>query len=170
MKTTLSVFSTMLIALFALSLNAQTNHTKTVKIKKMETVKQSKEVVQEFFNAFSKRDFNGIINTFHDSSTITAVRDASANGSQIYGTYHGKEGLKSFLANLGTAFDTKAFSVNNVIGEGKIAFANGKFTHIVKATGKPYSSDWALMCVIKDDKIFEYHFYEDSEKFSEASK
>lgn len=150
----------------------QTRNQQSVKSNNMETVqmKQSKEVVQGFFNAFGKGDFDGIINSFHDSCTIVGIRDAQRNGTQVYGTYKGKEGAKAFLSNLGNAFDTKAFSVQNVIGEGNISFANGKFTHIVKSTGKSFSSDWALMCVIKDDKIFEYHFYEDSEKFSEANR
>ncbi len=171
MKKTVLVLATMyLIAVGTINLTAQTSNNKTVKTKKMETVKQSKEVVQGFFNAFGKGDFNGIINSFHDSCTITAVREANRNGSQIYGTYLGKEGVKTFISNLGNVFDTKAFSIDNIIGEGNVAFANGKFTHIVKSSGKSFSSDWALMCVIKDDKILEYHFYEDSEKFSEANK
>ena len=142
------------------------------KSKTMETLtkKQSKEVVQGFFNAFGKGDFNGVVNSFHDSCTIIAVRDASRTGSEIYGTYNGKDGVKTFLSNLGNAFDTKAFTVENVVGEGNVSFANGKFTHVIKATGKSFSSDWALMCVIRDEKILEYHFYEDSQKFFESGK
>jgi len=132
--------------------------------------KQSKEVVQSFFTAFGNGDFNGVMNTFHDSCTVIGIRDSERNASQIYGTYKGKEGAKTFLSNLGNAFDTKAFSVEHVVGEGDIAFANGKFTHVVKTTGKTFSSAWALMCVIKDDKILQYNFYEDSEKFAEANK
>lgn len=171
MKKTVSVLATMcLIAVGTINSTAQTSNNKTVKTKKMETVKQSKEVVQDFFNAFGNGDFNVIINSFHDNCTIVAIRDGERNGTQIYGTYKGKDGAKTFILNLGNAFDTKAFSVENVISEGNIAFANGKFTHIVKSTGKTFSSDWALMCVIKDDKILEYHFYEDSAKFVEANK
>ena len=171
MKKTVSVLATMcLIAVGTINSTAQTSNNKIVKTKKMETVKQSKEVVQGFFNAFGNGDFNGIINSFHDSCTIVGIRDGERNGTQIYGTYKGKDGAKTFISNLGNAFDTKAFSVENVISEGNIAFANGKFTHIVKSTGKTFSSDWSLMCVIKDDKILEYHFYEDSAKFVEANK
>ena len=146
------------------------SQTKTLNSKTMEASKQSKEVVQGFFTAFGNGDFSGVINSFHDSCTVTAIRDAQRNGGQIYGTYKGKEGARTFLINLGNAFDTKAFTVENIIGEGSVSFANGKFTHVVKSTGKSFPSDWALMCVIKDDKIFEYHFYEDSEKFSESNK
>lgn len=147
--------------------NSQTNKSKI-----METVTKmpAKEVVQGFFTAFGNGDFTGVINSFHDSCTVVAVRDSQRDGNQVYGTYKGKDGAKSFLSNVGNAFDTKAFTVENIIGDGNVSFANGKFTHVVKSTGKTYQSDWALMCVIKDDKIFEYHFYEDSEKFSESSK
>ena len=171
MKRTFSALITMcLIAIGNFNATAQVSNNKTVKKIKMETVIQSKEVVQGFFNAFGNWDFNGIINSFHDSCTITAVRDADRTGAQIYGTYKGKDGAKLFISNLGNAFDTKAFSVDNVISEGDIAFANGMFSHVVKSSGKTFSSNWALMCVIKDKKIFEYHFYEDSEKYSEANK
>jgi uncharacterized protein len=171
MKKAVSVMATIcIIALSTINSAAQISNGKIVKTKKMETVKQSKDVVQGFFNAFGKGDFNAIINSFHDSCKLTAVRDANRNGSQIYGTYLGKEGVKTFISNLGNAFDTKAFSVDSIISEGNVVFANGKFAHIVKSSGKSFSSDWALMCVIEDEKIIKYHFYEDSEKFSEANK
>jgi len=160
-------------ATVCLLLGTTTNSLSQPKTQKtMETItkKQSKEVVQGFFTAFGNGDFNGVMNSFHDSCTIHAVRDAQRSGSQIYGTYKGKEGAKTFLTNVGGAFDTKAFTVENIIGEGNVSFANGKFTHVVKATGKSFTSDWALMCVVKDDRILEYHFYEDSEKFSEANR
>lgn len=151
---------------------SQTKQSNNSKSKTMETTvaKQSKDVVKDFFAAFGSGDFNGVMNSFHDSCTVIGIRDGKRTGSQLYGSYKGKEGVKSFLTNLGSTFDTKAFSVDHVIGEGDVAFANGKFTHVVKSTGKTFSSDWALMCVIKDDKIYEYHFFEDSEKFAEANK
>ncbi len=138
----------------------------------METKKTTaaKAAVHEFFTAFGKGDFNGIVNSFHDSCTIIGIRDAGRSGNQVYGTYKGKEGVKAFISSLGNTFDTKAFSVDQLISEGSVAFASGKFTHVVKATGKPFSSDWALKCIVKDEKILEYHFYEDSEKFAEASR
>lgn len=151
---------------------AQTSEQNETKSKTMETItkKQSSQVVRGFFNAFGNGDFNGVINSFHDSCTIVGIRDAERSGSQVYGTYNGKEGAKTFLTNLGNTFDTKAFTVDHIVGDGDVAFASGKFTHVVRATGKTFSSDWALMCVVKDDKIFSYHFYEDSEKFSEANQ
>src|SRR6187399_703652 len=118
----------------ALMIGINTNsisQTKTLNSKTMEAKRQSKEVLQGFFTAFGNGDFNGVINSFHDSCTVVAIRNAERKGNQIYGTYKGKEGAKTFLTNLGNAFDTKAFVVENIIGEGDVSFANGKFTHMV---------------------------------------
>lgn len=149
---------------------AQSTQTQVQKLKSMETGNQSKEVVQGFFNAFGKGDFQGIINSFHDSCSITAVREAEKNTGEVYGSYRGKEGVREFLSRLGSNFDTKSFSVSHIIGEGNVVFANGRFTHLLKLTGKAFTSDWALMCIVKEGRILEYHFYEDSEKFAEASR
>ncbi len=169
MKKTRTLATICLMAIVTISASTQTLSNKFTESKNMKTVKQSKDVVQGFFNAFGNGDFDGIVSSFHDNCTLIAVREGNRNGSQLYGTYHGKEGATAFVSNLGNMFDTKAFSVANIIGDGNVAFANGRFTHVVKSTGASFSSDWALMCVIEGDKILEYHFYEDSEKFSEAS-
>ncbi len=84
--------------------------------------------LKDFFSAFGKGDFQGILNTFHDNCSITAVRAGERSNHQIYGSYEGKEGVKAFLSNLSSAFNTKAFSVEHIVGEGNIVFANGTFT------------------------------------------
>lgn len=164
MKKTILAFAA--IWFISISVMGQTPKNKSTQMK---SVKQSKEVVQGFFSAFGKGDFDGIINSFHDSCTIVCIREGERKEASLYGTYKGKEGAKTFISNLGNTFDTKSFSVENIISNGNIAFANGKFTHLVKSTGKTFSSDWALMCIIENDKILKYHFYEDSEMFAEAN-
>jgi ketosteroid isomerase-like protein len=126
------------------------------------------DVIKEFFAAFGKGDVDGVIDTFHPNTSIVAVRNAERQGDH-YGRYEGRDGAKDFVAMLGKSFDTKAFSVSNVVGEGNVAFANGSFTHELKSTGKLFSSDWALMAVVQDGKILEYHFFEDSQAFALAN-
>lgn len=167
---TFCLLLTLAINLAAQTSNQNLNKNKTIGTMETMVTKTGTDVVQGFFTSFGKGDFNGVINSFHDSCSVFAVRDSERNGDQLYGTYHGKEGVKEFLSGLGNLFDTKAFSVERVIGEGDAVFANGKFTHVLKSTGRTFSSDWALLCVIKDEKILEYHFYEDSEKFSMANR
>lgn len=135
----------------------------------MSTTNTSTVPVRVFFDAFAQGDFEGILNAFHPETTITGIREGERKEKDMYGTYKGTEGVKEFLTNLGNAFDTQSFSVENIVGGEGIAFANGKFVHKVMATGKLFPSDWALYAVIKDGKIYEYHFYEDSARFEEAN-
>lgn len=142
----------------------------TPKTEKMSTTKTSAAPVKAFFDAFAKGDYQGILDAFHPETTITGVREAKRKTNEVYGTYKGIDGAKEMLTNLGNAFDTQSFTVENIVGGEGIAFANGKFVHKLKSTGKLYPSDWALYAVIKDGKIYEYHFYEDTAKFEEANK
>jgi len=129
----------------------------------------SKAPLRAFFDAFGKGDFEGILNTFHAEAVITAVHDGPRSNNEIYGTYEGSDGVKTFLSNLGNTFETQSFSVESLIGEGDVAFANGKFVHKVKATNKLFPSDWVLRVAVKDNKIINYHFYENSAAFIEAN-
>lgn len=130
----------------------------------------SADVVRSFFAAFGKGDVDGVVDTFHPEAEIVAVRRSGRKDGELYGRYAGKEGAKAFVATLGKTFDTKAFSVDRIGGDGELAFANGSFTHHVRATGRPFHSDWALVCVVREGKIREYRFFEDSAAFAEASR
>ncbi len=136
----------------------------------MKTNDPSTKPVQQFFEAFGKGDFNGILNSFNDQCKIIAVRDKQRVKGELYGTYYGQEGLKEFLKNLSENFNTREFSVNNIIGKDEIVFADGSFTHELRTTGKLYHSNWSLKCKVKEGKVMEYHFYEDSMGFLEASR
>ena len=143
---------------------------KNQKTMESEKTAESKNVVQQFFTAFGNGELNKVISLFHDNAVIIGVRDTKHENGRIYGTYHGKDGISTFISSLGKTFDTRLFEVESIIGEGNIAFANGRFIHVVRATGKTFSSAWALKCVVKGGRISEYHFYEDSEKFAEANR
>ncbi|PJZ55599.1 nuclear transport factor 2 family protein [Leptospira barantonii] len=127
-------------------------------------------VVNGFFSAFGKGDLPGVIGSFHENASITAVRKASRKSGELYGSYTGKKGAEEFVSNLGKTFNTKEFVVENVIGNKEVVFANGRFKHELKSTGKTYESDWALKCIVKDGKILEYRFYEDTSSFDVANR
>jgi uncharacterized protein len=135
----------------------------------MNTTQSSTETVKQFFAAFAKGDVEGIVETFDQAANIVAVRAGRPENTEPYGSYSGKAGAREFVANLGRTFDTQAFSVDALIAEGDTAFARGSFTHKVKATGRLYSSDWALTCVVRGGKIVEYRFFEDSASFARAN-
>lgn len=128
----------------------------------------SAESLKSFFAAFGQGDLEGVIATFHPGAHIQAVRGSTRRPGEVYGTYAGRAGAREFITNLGATFDTQAFEVKRLGGDGDLAFAEGSFVHRVKASGKLFRSDWSLVCVIEDGKIREYRFYEDSAALAQA--
>ncbi len=136
----------------------------------MSTTTSSAEVVRKFFDAFGKGDVDGVIDAFDERAEIVAVRRGVRRDGELYGSYAGRDGARAFVAALGTTFETKAFTVERIAGEGDVAFASGNFVHEVRTTGKPFRSDWALVCTVRDGRIREYRFFEDSAAYAEASR
>ena len=135
----------------------------------MENINQSISVFQNYFNAFQQGNMDDVLNAFHKDCLIVSVRDKERSREQLHGTYRTKEQAKQFLQKIVNHSDPKDFVVEKVMGDGNIVFANGWCTHKVKATGKMFISDWVQRCIIENNKIKEYRFYEDSAAFVKAS-
>lgn len=129
----------------------------------------SRETLERFIAAFGRGDARGVVDCFDPSATITAVRTAERKSGELFGSYRGTTGAEELLATLGRTFDTKAFEVHTLIADGETAVARGSFTHELKTTGKLYSSDWVLTCVIRGGKIVDYRFFEDSASYEQAN-
>lgn len=127
-------------------------------------------VTRAFFAAFGRGDLEAVAATFHPDCTLTAVRAGERRDGELYGTYVGPAGVRDFLATMGRTLDTRAFTVEHVVGDGEVAFASGTFLHLVRATGKPFASAWALQVRVREGRIVAYTFYEDSAAFVAASQ
>ncbi len=136
----------------------------------MRSRKSDIEVLEHYFGSFKNGDMEAVLNSFHDECYIVSVKEEERPKEQLHGIYRTKEEARQFLSNIGALFNPKDFSIERIraIGEGEV-MANGTFSHEVKATGKLFNSNWVQLCVIKDEKIKEYRFYEDSAAFITAS-
>jgi uncharacterized protein len=154
------------LALLLATLSACTAQSKVVSAQtpqaQVSKAPQSADVVRQFFAAFGSGDLEGVVGRFAPNATIVAVRSGPRREGEVYGTYAGREGVRQFVANLGHAFDTKAFNVDLIASEGETAFAKGSFSHVVKRNGATFASDWALLCRVHAGQITEYRFFEDS--------
>jgi len=134
------------------------------------TKKQPVQVVQEYFNSFKTGNMQEVLNSFHSDCYIVSVKEEERPKEQLYGIYRTKNEAKQFLNNISSLFNTKDFTVKHIASAGdNLVIANGIFSHEVKATGKLFNSTWVQLCVIADEKIKEYRFYEDSSAFITAS-
>jgi ketosteroid isomerase-like protein len=132
--------------------------------------KSNVEVVQNYFNAFQNGDMEHVLNSFHPDCYIVSVKEEERPKEQLYGIYRTEDEAKQFLNNITSLFHTKDFTVKHIASAGdNLVMANGTFSHEVKTTGKLFNSSWVQLCIIADEKIKEYRFYEDSAAFITAS-
>ncbi len=132
--------------------------------------KENTTVIKAYFNAFKQGNKEAILNLFHPNCYIVSVKEEERKTEELHGIYRTRNEAKQFLKNIETLFDTKNFTVQRIIdGGNNLVIANGHFSHEVKATGKLFNSTWVQLCVIEDECIKEYRFYEDSAAYITAS-
>ncbi|MCR9253714.1 MAG: nuclear transport factor 2 family protein [bacterium] len=130
----------------------------------------NKSVVKAYFEAFSRGDMEKVLETFHPQCLIVSVKEGSRKNGQLHGSYQTRSEAKEFLKNISDLFITKSFEVESIMsGENEVVYANGTFTHEVKATGKLFYSTWVQRCIIEEGMIKEYRFYEDSAAYEQAA-
>jgi len=130
----------------------------------------NKSVVAQSLNAFRKADLASILKIFPPECLIVSVREGDRKGGQLHGSYRTRKQAKNFLTNIIDLFDTKEFHVETIMdSEKNVVYANGTFTHKVKATGKLFYSTWVQRCIIQEGMIKEYRFYEDSAAYEKAA-
>ena len=156
-----------------------TNQQENIKLKKaMQALingqplikKKNVEVVQDYFNSFQNGNMKQVLNSFHPDCYIVSVKEEERPKEQLHGIYRTKDEAKQFLNNITSLFNTKDFTLKHISSVGdNLVMSNGTFSHEVKATGKLFNSAWVQLCIIEDEKIKEYRFYEDSAAFVTAS-
>ena len=135
----------------------------------MEKSNRNIQVVNDYFTAFQNGNSNQVLDSFHEDCLIVSVKEQQRYKEQLHGIYKTKKEAKQFIDNILALFNTKSFEVERIVAQDNVVFANGSFSHELKATGKMFVSDWVQLSIIEDDKIKEYRFYEDSAAFVEAS-
>ena len=137
---------------------------------KTQTIKRNKEVVASYFNAFTNGDLDKVVNIFHPNCYIVSVKEEERPTEQLHGIYRTRKEAKQFLQNIVSLFETKEFTVDTVVeAENNLVIAKGTFSHLVKSSGKLFNSNWIQLCIIENEMIKEYRFYEDSAALIEAS-
>ncbi|WP_394746873.1 NAD(P)H-dependent oxidoreductase [Spongiimicrobium salis] len=132
--------------------------------------KTNTEVVRAYFDAFQQGDLDGVLNVFHPDCYIVSVKEEERLKEQLHGIYRSRKEARQFLNNIVSLFETKEFIVETIVeASNNLVIAKGSFSHLVKSSGKLFNSHWVQLCVVEDEMIKEYRFYEDSAALVEAS-
>jgi ketosteroid isomerase-like protein len=127
------------------------------------TLTSNKEIVTAIYEAFGRGDIPFILSNISDDCHWVAMGEGS---SQQGGTYTGNEVIEFFNRLLAEDefVSFNPVSINDAGSDTVVAFGN--MSCKARATGKPYTSDWAMRWVFNDDgKVIEYQNYHDTAAF-----
>lgn len=126
------------------------------------------EITQAFLGAiFSGAMKTAMALTAPDAVFISTNPRANPDNA-MHGTFTGHDGAAAFFGGFGETLEPGDFEITAAFGDDSHAALYGTLAHTVRATGKPFVSDWALITTVEDGKLTLYHFYEDTEALAKA--
>lgn len=111
----------------------------------------------EIFKSFLGHIFAGEM-----SQAMDLVDESAQFINDMDGVFIGHQGAQEFFGKFGETFIPGEFMIEDSFGDNVHAAFYGKLSHTVKATGKLFNSDWALIGKVQNKKIVMYHFYENT--------
>ncbi|WBU58502.1 nuclear transport factor 2 family protein [Paracoccus sediminicola] len=128
------------------------------------------QVTQAFLAAVFSDAMETAMALVSPDAVFVSTNPRSNPGNPMHGTFTGHDGAAAFFAGFAEVLEPGDFDVIAAFGDETHAALYGTLAHTVRATGRPFVSDWALITRVEDGKIALYHFYEDTEALTEAMR
>jgi hypothetical protein len=119
----------------------------------------NQRVVQSIYEAFGRGDAAGIL-----AACAEDVRWSFPPSGVVpyFGERRGHEGVVDFLTRIGGAVEFEEFEVREIIPKGDRVVVLGRERGRVRATGKTFENEWAMLYTLRDGKVAELRSYEDT--------
>ena len=117
------------------------------------------QVVQHYLDTFFAKDVERTLDCLTDD-VVWKVQGAAE--LPTVGQRRGKDAVRAWLAAFPQHFKPLAFRIDRMFENGQQVVVTGDLTHQILSTGRTFSSDFAAVCTVRDNKISAYAFLEDS--------
>ncbi len=120
---------------------------------------ENQRVVQSIYEAFGRGDAAGVL-----AACAEDVRWSFPPSEAVpyFGERRGHEGVVDFLTRIGGAVEFEEFEVKEMVPAGDRVFVLGRERGRVRATGKGFENEWAMIYTLRDGKVAELRSYEDT--------
>jgi hypothetical protein len=121
--------------------------------------KTNTAVIQQAYAAFGQGDIPAFL------SLLTDDVEWSLPGPSVIpwaGTRHGQEGVTEFFSLIGETLEFEHFEPREFVAQGDTVVVLGYERSLVKATGRTFEQEWAHVYKLRDGKIAEGRFIEDT--------
>jgi ketosteroid isomerase-like protein len=117
------------------------------------------KLIADLYAAFARGDVPFIL----ERLTADVRFDNSDSPEMPYrGSYKGKDGVAKFFGDIGGAVEVKSFEPKTYLSSGGEVMTTGVWSCVARATGKPFTSQWAMRFMVRDGKVSYAHVYEDT--------
>ena len=128
------------------------------------------EVTQAFLGAVFSGAMETAMALTAPEAVFIATNPQTNPSNPMHGTFTGHDGAADFFSSFAEILEPGDFEITAAFGDETHAALYGTLIHTVRATGRPFVSDWALITKIEDGQLVLYHFYEDTEALAAAMR
>jgi uncharacterized protein len=122
-------------------------------------------VVQNLFECFGRGDVPGLLRLL-DEDVDWHIKGPSE--VPYFGPRRGHDGALDFFGKLGTSVEFESFAPGQFLAGGENVVVVGSERGRVKATGKSFDNDWAMVFTLREGKITKFRSHEDTAAVAEA--
>jgi len=117
------------------------------------------DVVRHYFDTFFSHDVDATLECLTED-----VRWHVQGASEVptIGTRHGREEVREWIELFPRHFHPLGFDIHQVFERGDHVVVTGRFRHRILDTGLEFGSVFAAICTVRDGRLAEYDFLEDS--------
>lgn len=129
------------------------------------STEENKRVVQAIFEAFGRGDIPGVLAHVAEDAEWVAPGPSSV---PYFGERRGHAGAAEFFVQLGTNVEFEQFEPDAFVAEGDRVVVLGRERGRVRATGKTFDNDWALVFRLGGGRVTGFRIYENTSAIAEA--
>ncbi len=122
-------------------------------------------VVQRCYELFGKGDIPALLNLLDDN--VTWIDPGNVDG--LYkGKRQGREEVGKFFKDLNEKLEVTGFDVKTLAPNNNDVIALGSISGASRGSGKPFSTEWAMVWGVKNDRIAFHQLYLDTDNIAKA--
>ncbi|HEX8560925.1 MAG TPA: nuclear transport factor 2 family protein [Pyrinomonadaceae bacterium] len=123
------------------------------------SAEENRKAVQAIFEAFGRGDVPGVLAHLAEDVEWRAPGPAAV---PYLGERRGHAGAAEFFTQLGTNVEFESFEPLGFVAEGDRVVALGRERGRVRATGKTFDNEWALVFTFSGGRVTRFQLYEDT--------
>jgi ketosteroid isomerase-like protein len=128
---------------------------------------ENEQIVRGIYDAFGRGDAPGLLKHLSNEVDWEIMGPASV---PFYGPRLGLEGAGEFLTQIGTSVEFEKFEVLEFMSAGDKVIVLGRERGRVRATGKSFDNEWAMIYTVRDGKVIKLRCYENTAAVADAFK